>query len=128
MSEQIKPFVDSVLGAETEEAAIATYMDAPKAVRRSAYNQIREKDAKLGAKIREAAEARRGIAFRTIAGDVIMDKEAMKEQVLRLVQKEKQMQERKETLGDRVVELKSQAQKFYGDEFLTELEDVIAQS
>lgn len=128
MSEQIDKFVAEVLAAETVEAAVEIYLAAPKAVRREAYNQIREKDALLGKKIRAAAEERRGIAFRTQEGDLVLSREAVKEQTLRLVGKMKEMDTRKALLGERVVELKKQAQKFYGDEFLAELEGVIEQA
>lgn len=128
MSEQIEKFVAEVLAAETVEAAVEIYLAAPKAVRRAAYNLIREKNALLGKKIRAAAEERRGIAFRTQDGDLVLGREAITEQVVRLVGKAKEMDARKAILGERVVELKKQAQKFYGDEFLAELEGVIEQA
>jgi len=128
MSEQIEKFVADVLAAETVEAGVEIYLAAPKPVRREAYNQIREKNAALGKKIRAAAEERRGIAFRTQDGDLVLGRDALKEQVLRLVGKIVEMDNRKALLGERVVELKKQAQKFYGDEFLAELEGVIEQA
>lgn len=128
MTEQINAFVAQILGAETPESAVAIYLEAPKAVRRVAYAQIREKDAGLGKKLRAASEERRGIAARTVDGDLILAREAVKEQVVRLVGKMGEMDKRKALLGDRVVELKAQAKKFYGDEFLAELEAVIEQA
>jgi hypothetical protein len=128
MSEQIEKFVSEVLAAETVEKAVEIYLAAPKPLRRAGYNQIREKNATLGKKIRAAAEERRGIAFRTQEGDLVLGREAITEQVVRLVGKAKEMDARKVILNERVVELKKQAQKFYGDDFLAELEGVIEQA
>lgn len=128
MSEQIEKLVADVLAAETVDRAVEIYLAAPKAVRKEAYNQIRQKDAMVGKKIRAAAEERRGIAFRTQDGDLVLDREAIKAQAVRMTAKIKEMDARKAGLGERVVELKKQAQKFYGEDFLAELEGVIEQA
>ncbi len=125
MSEHIEKLVADVLAAETVDKAVEIYLAAPKAVRREAYNQIRAKDAEKGKKIRAAAEERRGIAFRTLDGDLVMERGALTEQVVRLVRKAQEMDTRKAALNERVVELKKQAEKFYGEDFLAELESVI---
>lgn len=125
MSEQIEKLVADVMAAETVEQAVEIYMSAPKDMRKVAYNLIREKDAEKGRKIRAAAEENRGIAFRTLEGDLVFKREQFKEQVTRLATKAKEMDNRKSILEKRVVDLKNQAQKFYGDEFLAELEGVI---
>lgn len=128
MTEEIKTFVAAVLGAPTPDAAVAMYLEAPKSVRRAAYNAIRSGNSVLGKKIRAAAEERRGIAFRTLDGDLVLDRDTVKAQALRLVGKMQEMDVRKTVLAKRVVELKKQAQKFYGDDFLVELEAVIEQA
>lgn len=128
MTEEINSFVAAVLGAETPEKAVEIYLAAPKDVRKAGYNLIREKNGDIGKKLRAAVEERRGIAFRTLDGDLVLARDNVKEEVLRLVGKIGEMDKRKATLEERVVELKKQAQKFYGDEFLAELEAVIEQS
>lgn len=125
MDEQIKTLVDAVLAENDVDKAVETYLAAPKAVRRGAYTQIRSQNAQLGKKIRAAAEKQRGIAFRTQEGVPVFTKEEHTEQVVRLVRKQRSMDERKATLAQRVVELKKQGQEFYGDDYLAELEAAI---
>jgi len=128
MDEQIKILVDAVLAADSEDKAVETYLAAPKAVRRGAYTTIRSKNAGLGKKIRAAAEKRRGIAFRTQEGVPVFSKEEFIGQIARLDNKQKLMDERKATLEARKVELKKQAQEFYGDDFLAEIETALEQN
>lgn len=121
MEEQVKALVDKVLGADSVEASVEMYLEAPKPLRRAAYNLIREKNAEVGKKIRAAAEAKRGIAFRTLDGDLVMSREALTEQFKRINDKEAEMDVRKAALGEKKVALLEQAEKFYGEEFAAEL-------
>lgn len=125
MTEQIEMFVDEVLAAETPEVAVEKYLTAPKAVRRAGYNLIREKNPDFAKKIRAAAEANRGIAFRLQDGDIVFKREEMLAQILRIAGKAKEMDTRKATLIERVVELKNQAKDIYGDDFIAEVETAL---
>lgn len=125
MDEQTKMLADAVLAAPDADQATEMYLAAPKALRRGAYSTIREKNAALGKKIRAAAEKQRGIAFRTQEGVPVLSREEYQEQVVRLARKQAVMDERKVRLAEKMVEYKKQAQDFYGDDFLAELEAAI---
>lgn len=127
MEEQVQTLVEAVLAADSEEKAIETYMAAPKAVRRGAYNQIRSKNAGLSKKLRATAEKARGIAFRTQDGTPVFARDEYVEQIKRLQAKEASFDERKANVKARVVELKKQAQEIYGDDFLAEVETALEQ-
>jgi len=128
MTEQLQSIVAEILGASTQENAIALYLAQPKAVRREIYNLIREKDAALGKKVRAASEERRGIAFRTLDGDLVLARAETLEQILRLKEKMNSMDTRKQLLGERIAEIISQAEKFYGEDFAAELKATLANS
>jgi hypothetical protein len=125
MTEQIEMFVAQVLAAETTEAAVETYLAAPKVIRRAGFNLIREKNPDLAKRIRAAAEANRGIAFRLQDGDIVFKREEMLAQILRVAGKAKEMDTRKAALLERVVELKNQAKDIYGDDFIAEVETAL---
>lgn len=124
MEETVKNAVAEITSKASVEESVDVYMALPKAVRRDVYNQL---PGDLKKKVRAASEARRGIAFRTQDGDIVLSREEMKAQVLRLEEKRREMDTRKAILADRVVEIKKQAQKFYGDDFLAEVETALEQ-
>lgn len=124
MEETVKNAVAEITSKASVEESVDAYMALPKAVRRDVYNQL---PGDLKKKVRAASEARRGIAFRTQDGDIVLSRDEMKAQVLRLEEKRREMDTRKAILEDRVVEIKKQAQKFYGDDFLAEVEAALEQ-
>lgn len=122
MEETVNNAVAEIQKLEQPEA-IEAYLALPKAVRRVVYSKL--KAGTLKKAIRSAAEKRRGIANRTIDGQIVLKRENAKEQILRLTAKQDLMEERKAKLGERVVELKENALELYGEDFITEVEAAI---
>jgi len=119
MEDTIKAAVSDITARPSVEEAVAAYMSYPRAVRTKAYPQLPDAVKK---KARTASEERRGISFRTLDGDMVFSRDEYKHQVLRLTEKVSEMDARKAALMGRVVELKSKAAKFHGEDFLGELE------
>lgn len=122
MEEIVNNAVAEIESKEQAEA-VETYLALPKAVRREVYSKVKAGSLKIA--LRSAVEKRRGIADRSISGNIIFTREQAKEQILRLTAKQDLMDERKAKLGERVVELKENARELYGDDFIVEVEVAI---
>lgn len=122
MEDTIKAAVSDISARPSVDEAVAAYMSYPRAVRTKAYTQLPDAIKK---KARTASEERRGISFRTLDGDIVFSRDEYKNQAARLMEKVQEMDARKAALMERVVELKKQAAKFHGDDFLAELEAAI---
>lgn len=114
MEDTITNEVTALNALPSIEEKVAYYMGLPKAVRRVLYSRL---PADVKRKARGASEERRGIAFRTQDGDIVFTREEFKHQIERLEAKAQELEGRKATLAARVVEMKKQAVKFYGEEF-----------
>lgn len=119
--EEINTAVAEITSKASLEEQVSAFMAYPKAMRRAIYEQL---PIELKKKARAASEERRGIAFRTLDGDIVFTREAFLAEATRLKAKHDEMEERKAILGEKLVALSAKASKFYGEEFAKEVEAI----
>ena len=109
--------------SDTEiRAQVDAFVALPRAERRVKFSTLPRE---VQMKARKIIEARRGIAYRTQGGDMVLTKEEYIGQILRRNNKMKDMDARKASLAESIVELKKQLQENYGDEALAEAETAL---
>lgn len=109
--------------SDTEiRAQVDAFVALPRAERRVKFATLPRE---VQMKARKIIEARRGIAYRTQGGDMVLTKEEYIRQILRRDEKMKEMETRKGVLAESIVELKKQLQENYGDEALAEAETAL---
>lgn len=118
MNEEITSALADINAKATAEEAVATFMAYPKPVRRAVYDQL---PVEIKKKARNASEERRGIAFRTADGEIVLTQPAFLAEATRLKAKFVEMDERKAVLSEKLVALSAKASKFYGEEFAKEI-------
>lgn len=123
MEDQINEAVAYITAAGSTDEAATRYMEFPKAMRRVIYDRL---PADIKQKARVKSEEARGIAFRTLGGDLVFSREAFLSEAARLKAKRDEMDERKARLTEKLGELSAKAAKFYGEEFAAEVQAIIA--
>jgi hypothetical protein len=90
---------------------VDAFVALPRAERRVKFSTLPRE---VQMKARRIIEARRGIAYRTQGGDMVLTKEEYVRQIARRTEKMAELENRKVLLAESIVELEKQLQENYG--------------
>lgn len=101
---------------------VDAFVNLSRAERREQFPNL-PREVKIRA--RKIIEARRGIAYRTEGGVPVLTQEAYEAQILKRANKDAELDARKVSNAEGVVELKKQLQENYGDDALSDIETAL---